>query len=303
LSFVSSSSSFLAILGPLLILLVVVVVAALIGVAVAGRNGGVRSTGPAAYFLFGLSLVTLTVGVSTAGVTVHAISELVGPTPQTFPNPFSAPCTATIPSTTPTTSPSSAGAKTTEPPTLGPFQTPPPEPVGACGNIIGLGNLYDTGGPPPNNAFLPFSTDNSNHFISLAVAAGLFTIAAFVAYAITWRRARKLSINTALGSPPEGGLPLSYAYLVAGLAALSLLVFVPVAADSIFRAIAPGINETSGHADGLRNLVTYVVLSALTSAILVYHLRYAARIRDAPSPSGETRETGSSPCPPPAEGT
>ena len=59
------------------------------------------------------------------------------------------------------------------------------------------------------------------------------------------------------------------------LSGLLLLVFVPIAADSIFRGIAPGINQTYSHADGLRDLVTYLALSLVAGFVLVYHLRYA----------------------------
>jgi hypothetical protein len=68
------------------------------------------------------------------------------------------------------------------------------------------------------------------------------------------------------------------------------MVFVPLSVDSIFRAIAPGVNETSGHADGLRNLVTFLALSALTAAILVYHLRYASRLKETPILSWESKD-------------
>jgi hypothetical protein len=111
-----------------------------------------------------------------------------------------------------------------------------------------------------------------------------------VGFILTWRRARQLVDDGCLGEAPVGRLPLNYAYLVAGLAALALLVFVPVAADSIFRAIAPGVNETSGHADGVRNLVTFLALSVFAGGILVYHLRYADSLRMVPTVSGDDQD-------------
>jgi hypothetical protein len=277
-------------------LLILVVVVTVVVAAVAARNGAARSTGPVAYFLFGLSLVTLVVGLSTAGVTIHAISELVGPTPQSFPTgPFPSgaypvPCTPTpSSSTTPTTSaasPTSAPATT-----IGPFTIPTvPVPNGIpCSDISGMtGQGLGTGTSGVAGSYLSLSSvpSGTNHYISVAVAAALFGIAALIGYSLTWRRARQLVDDRGLGEPPVGNLPLNYAYLVAGLAALSLLVFVPVAADSIFRAIAPGVNETSGHADGVRNLITFLALSVFAGGILVYHLGYAASLRMVPTVTG-----------------
>jgi hypothetical protein len=291
LSFGSTSPFFPPLLGVLLVVLVVVVIVAIIGATIAGRNGGVKA-GPAAYFLFGLSLVTLATAVTTAGITVNALTQLVGPTPQSFPAQagyFAPPCTSAPSSTTPTTitdSPTTAPSTTVEP--FGPPPTPTVVPGPSCSDVIGLGGFA-----PSNSgaigSFLSSSTDDSNRDISIAVAAALFGIVALVGFAFVWRRARRL-VQEGVGEAAVGRLPVGYAYLVAGLAALSLLVFVPVAADSIFRAIAPGVNETSGHAQGIRDLVTFLVLSAITSAILIYHLRYADLLRHTSPRTAETHE-------------
>jgi hypothetical protein len=155
-----------------------------------------------------------------------------------------------------------------------------------AGQGLGLG----TSGAAGSYLSLSSVPSGTNHYISVAVAAALFGLATLVGYSLTWRRARQLVDHTGLGEPPVGRLPLNYAYLVAGLAALSLLVFVPVAADSNFRAIAPGVNETSGHADGVRNLITFLALSVLAGGILIYHLRYAATLRTPPTLTGDDQD-------------
>jgi hypothetical protein len=114
----------------------------------------------------------------------------------------------------------------------------------------------------------------------VSVLGGLFGLTAAAAYGLLWRRARRLIGEAGLGNPPIGLLPITYCYLIAGIAVLSLLVFVPVFADNIFRAIAPGVNETSGHSDGVRNLVTFFVLTGLTGLILRYHLGYLHSLRN-----------------------
>jgi hypothetical protein len=132
--------------------------------------------------------------------------------------------------------------------------------------------------PIPANELNLFSDDSTNHNISVAVAAALFGIAALVGYALVWPRARRLIARSDLDDRLEQ-FALGYAYLMAGLSAIALLVFVPFSADSVFRAIAPGINQMSGHAEGTRDLVTFLVLSAFAAAILVYHLRLARDLR------------------------
>jgi hypothetical protein len=290
--FVSSSPFLPPFLGVVMVLVVVVVVLTIFGAVVAGRNGGVRNTAPAAYFLFGLSLVTLTVAVASVGMTVSALSQLVGPSSQSFAPPgFFPPCASVSPSTTSPATGSNSGAATTivAPTTVVPGPLPQPPDGIPCPSTIGPGSIYS--GVGFSNLTSPI--DDSNHYISVAVAAALFGVVAMVGYFLAWRRARRpSSMGAGLGLPPDGRLPVSYGYLVAALAALSLLVFVPVAADSIFRAVAPGVNETSGHAGGLRSLVTFLTLSAVSAAILRYHLRYAAALRETSPPPGETGDPG-----------
>lgn len=279
-------------LAPVVTVIIAVVgvgiVIAIMAAFVGGRNGNVRAVGPVTYFLFGLSLITLAVGVSTAGVTVHAVSELVGPTPQSFPFGANLPPCPSGPASTSTTT------TTTTPGPLGSsFGDSYP-----CTNSLGQVTIYVNGAIPSyidqggGSSVLGLSvSDDTNHYISMAVIAGFFAAAALVGYILVWRRAKKLSGSGGFGHPPVGRLPLSYAYLVAGLAALALLVFVPLTADSVFRAIAPGVNGTSGHAEGIRNLVTFLALAVLSGGILRYHLHFGATLRTSqPPPSGSDED-------------
>jgi len=280
----------------LLALVVLLAVAVVVGVAARGRNGGPRRAEPAAYFLFGLSLLCLGVTVISAGIAVHAVSELVGPAPgsailgafpasgdlglppcsaASSPSPASPPSTAT--SSSATTLPTTATTIPADIPCINYGDSPSssssllysPLPGTSFGSSLGVASEL--------NLFSGHSTD---YYISVAVAAGLFGIAGFVGYALVWPRARWLAATSDLEDRRAGSVPVGYAYLMAGLAALALLVFVPLALDSIFRSIAPGVNETSGHAAGARDLVTFLVVAASAGAVLVYHLRFAQGLRD-----------------------
>ena len=251
----TSSLLFAPILGLLLVALVIVVVITVIALAARNDDGRPRITGPVTYFLLGISLATLAIGVTTAGIVTHSVSDLVGPAASdSFSSSISSSCFPTTDTTLPNN------------------------------NFSGGSDSCSSG--PSSVPLISGSGDNDNHSISVAVAAGLFGLAALAGFLLVWRRVLATIRERGIGVPPLGRLPLSYAYLVAGLAALSLLVFAPLAADNIFRAIAPGVNETSGHADGVRNLITFLVLTGLATAILVYHLRFASRLRTEP-PAGE----------------
>jgi hypothetical protein len=240
------SSSFL--LGPVIAVLVVVVIIGVVAVAAgtlfAGRSG-LRRAGPAAYFFHTMSLLFLIVGVSTIGISLHAITQLVGPTPGSASSSIS-----------------------------GQICSPPiPSSVSPLCNSTNGGQSQGSTGFGDSFAAIKSITDNQN--ISTAVDAGFFVVAAAVGYALVWPRSRRLR-----GADPGTDyamyrLHLGYNYLVAGLAGLTLVVFLPATADSIFRAAAPGVNGTSGHADGVRNLVTFAVLSAIAGVILWYHLAAA----------------------------
>ena len=278
MSFVTTSTVVSPIIGILVAVVVVTVIVVVIASAVRGGEGS--RAGAVAYFLFGLSLVTLGTAVATTGIVTHSVSELVGPTPQTFDTPY--PDCSSSSSSNSTDSASTAPSSTTST-TLAENNS---SGLNAFCQSISSGNgqaLFANGSAvTPNNSFTSFTTDDTNHYISLSVLTGLFFLTAAIAYFFSWRRARRMVREVGLGQAPLGRLPVTYSYLIAGLAVLSLLVFLPLTADNIFRAIAPGVNETSGHADGLRNLVTFLVLSGLSAGILRYHLGYLAALhRDA----------------------
>ena len=290
MSFVTTSTVFSPILGLLLAVIVLTVIVAVIASATRGGKGA----GGAAYFAFGLSLVALGIGVATAGVVTHSVSELVGPTPQSFVSPGFSPglttyCSSSLSPTPPNPPPVTPGPLTT---TIAPANPPNGMNDTTCPYSAGGNGGFYSGSSAPLVA--DFS-DGTNHYTSISVLAGLFLITTAVGYLLAWRRARRMVNEVGLGQPPLGTLPVTYGYLVAGLTALSLLVFVPLAADNVFRAIAPGVNETSGHAGGVRNLVTFGVLGGLSAGILRYHLRYLARLRATDSPAGEDDNREDSP--------
>ena len=271
----SSSLFFVPILGLLLVVLVLVVLVTIIALAARNDDGRPRVTGPVTYFLLGVSLVTLGIGVSTAGIVTHSVSELVGPASYDFSASDVSGCSSS----------SSVGSSSSTNVTI-PVTVPQSD-------VNGSTFCSDTAGAP----LLSAPGNNDNHSISTAVAAGLFGLAALAGFLLVWRRILHLVREKGIGVAPVGRLPLNYAYLVAGLAALSLLVFIPATADNIFRAIAPGVNETSGHADGVRNLITFLVLSGLGALVLAYHLRFASRLRDATTLGGALSGTGTEAAP------
>jgi hypothetical protein len=298
--FVSSTWPFTALTGLLAVVVVVLVVAAVIGVAVRGRNEGSRRAGPAGFFLFGLSLLFLGVIVGSAGAAVHAVSELVGPASGSanfgdFPGDLGLPpCsgasssssngpTSTLPAGTATATPTSATTVPDDIPCIDYGSSDSPSPIYSSSSGLTYSSSGAVGSSfaqlTPVNELNLFSNDSTNHSISVAVAAVLFGIAALVGYVLVWPRARLLVAESDLDDRLDQ-FALGYAYLVAGLSAISLLVFVPFTADSVFRAIAPGVNQMSGHAEGVRSLVTFLTLSAIAGAILVYHLRLAQDLRD-----------------------
>ncbi|HEX6393097.1 MAG TPA: hypothetical protein VFZ97_06620 [Acidimicrobiales bacterium] len=278
MSFVTTSTFFSPILGILLAVAVLTVIVVVIASAVrAGRAHAV------AYFVFGLSLVTLATAVSMAGVVTHSVSELVGPAPQSIDTgtsgfPCPPPSGSTSPSTPPPNTLPSPGSAL-RPPAAVPGSNGASGLSAFCQSIENAQASSGDGGIVSGSTTdLVAPTDDTNHFISVSVLAGLFGVAAAIGYLLLWRRGRTMVMEIGLDQPPLGRLPVTYGYLIAGLAVLSLLVFAPLAADNIFRAIAPGVNETSGHADGVRNLITFLVLSGLTAVILLYHLRYLSSL-------------------------
>ncbi len=268
IQFTTVSSSFLG-LG---FLVGLIVVAAVIVFALRGRSGRAGRAGPAAYMGYGLSFVCISVGLVAGGIAVHSVSELVGPAPLTFDGigPEFPPCSST--QSTATTDPavgtglvpcvnygtSSAGQATF--------------PIGTSTSDGGLfsASLVASGGG-----------SDRNQYISDAVAAALFALVAGFAYRWIWRRTRQLHSGMVEDLVALDQFGANYGYLIAGLAAASLLLFVPLAADAVFRAVAPGIAQASGHADGLREFVTFLALSGAAAGLVVYHLRYARALTDA----------------------
>lgn len=279
-----------ALFAPFLGLLVGVIFVAVIVVTVVSAVRG-NGAGAVAYFIFGLSLVTLGIGVTTAGMVTHSVSELVGPAPHGYSGAFSPPCQS---------SQSTSGSSAATSPTTYPILPNGSSSSGFTEFCQGIGQGGSFANEPSDNSFTSFTSDETNHYISVSVLTGLFGLTAASAYVLLWRRARRLIGDAGLGNPPIGLLPVTYGYLIAGIAVLSLLVFVPVFADNVFRAIAPGVNETSGHADGVRNLVTYFVLAALSGYILRYHLRFLHALRNPTAVT--TPPTGPDDDPPPPLG-
>ena len=225
----------------LLVLLALVVA---IAFAVAGRAGSARRSPvrPYSLLLLGVALVSQITLVVSLGVATRALAELVGPSPILAVDYASPP----VPLTT----------------------------TGPAGSFA-IGSRVDTATSLANDRH-----DRRNHDISLAVIAGFFALSASVGYEVAWRRAKSLDSNGHKESD-SGAVPVGYVYLVAGLAALGVLFLAPLSAAALFRAIAPGVNGTSGHADGLRRLATFGVLLLISVKLLRDHFSYAATLRRA----------------------
>ena len=242
-------------LGPLLVTSLFAAVSPVLFLAVIavlvmrGRDREDRP-GPMPYFLNGVALACIIVGVFAAAVTVHSVASLVGPAPNSSVNISSSSSTA----------------------------------IGQSASG-GFTNSFNTG---TDNGFSAPETESSvvrNQNVSDSVTAGLFLVVALVGFRLVWPRALREVADRA-----GADLALRYAYFVAGLAALALLVLVPLTADNVFRAIAPGVASAPGHADGVRNLLTFGLVSVLLAVILRYHLQYATRLRSgAVPPQGDNR--------------
>jgi hypothetical protein len=231
--------------GSLLFGLIVVVVL----VAVLSFRGSRRPSPPRALFLFGTCLVSMVIGVASLGVSVHAVAQLVGP---------STSMTDTLPPDAFTES-------------------------GGTGGLVTIPDQSDSGLNGATGSFTFVAVDSTNHDISAAVEAALFALAAMACYGLAWRSAGRLG-----GSVSDDDLSRirsGYGYLVAGLAALAVLILAPVSANNVFRAIAPGVAGAEGHAVGLRNLVTSTTLLGVSLIILRVHLRYA--VGPIPGPAAE----------------
>ena len=249
-------------LGPLLVTSLFAAVSPVLFLAVIavlvmrGRDRDERP-GPMSYFLHGVALACIIVGVFGAAVAVHSVSSLVGPTPGSSVGFSSSSSTGISSSSSGVIRQSTSGT---------------------------ISNSFNNG---TDNSFSS-SVDSSavrNQNVSNSVTAGLFLVVALVGFRLVWPRALR-----EVGDRAGAELALRYSYFVAGLTALALLVLVPVTADNVFRAIAPGVAGASGHADGVRNLVTFGLVSAVLTVILRYHLRYATQLRSgAVLPAGDSR--------------
>jgi hypothetical protein len=227
-----------------------VVVAVILAVVVLlSLRGARRPVAPEALFLFGVSLVSLVIGVASVGVGIHAVAQLVGPSPANVSFP------TLPPEAFADGGPASGSA-------AGGVVIPSDEVSGASGSVL---ETLNVGG------------DQTNHYISVAVEAALFAVAAAACYSAAWKRAQRSS---------GAGLRSGYGYLVAGLAAVATLVLAPVSANEVFRAVAPGVTGAAGHAEGARGVVTFGALLAISLFILRAHLRFAASPIDG-LPGGE----------------
>jgi hypothetical protein len=263
----------------------VLLVAVVVGLAWRGRDGFNHRPGPVTYFLYGLSLVCLVIVLVGTGIGIHAAAHAIGPT---SPAPdFS----DSLPFQPCSTGDTSAPSTTIPPDQLpcidfgqsgqsesglipAPDQSSPDSSSTASGSAVGYASLVADG-------------SDRNQYISAAVIASLFALAGLIGYLVVWPRSRRNGSESGADRRGIKQFAVAYGYLVAALSAVLLLIFVPLAVDNAFRAIAPGVNNASGHADGIRGLVTFAVLSGLATIGLVYHLRYANRLREPPPPTSE----------------
>jgi hypothetical protein len=264
-------------LTPALIVLGVVLVAVVVGLIWRGRDGVDRRPGPATYFLYGLSLVCLVVVLVGTGIGAHATAQAIGPA---SPSPN----IGNIEDFPPCPTGDTATPSTTIPPDQLPCLDfgqsesgliPAPEQSSqASSSAVGYGTLVA-------------NVSDRNQYISAAVTAGLFGLGGLIGYLVVWPRSRRVASESGADQRRNKQFAVAYGYLVAAMSGVLLLIFVPLAIDNVFRAIAPGVNEASGHADGIRGLVTFALLSALATIGLVYHLRYVNKLREAPPPTPE----------------
>ncbi|HET6965827.1 MAG TPA: hypothetical protein VFH58_13715 [Acidimicrobiales bacterium] len=266
MGFTTLGFGLISLIGPLAVLAVIV---SLVLVAMRARRDGRPDT--LGYLLHGLSLLFIVVGVISTGVAVHSVAQAVNrpgdniaPAVVSGGFPF-APC-------------STSGSSSSSPTITAPAY--PCVDLGPSGQ-----GGYQTTSPLMTSGVGPFSanfsTNDSNSYISAAVASGLVGAAAVAGFLLVWPRARRHTAVTDMSS--RDGLPLNYAYLLVGLSAAALLAVVPLAAYDVFRAIAPGISQSSGRGDGVRGVITFVFVGGLIGYILAYHLRYADDLRRPPS--------------------
>lgn len=269
-------------LTPALTVVGVVLVAIVVGSIWRGRDEADRRPGPVTYFLYGMSLVCLVVMLVGTGIGVHSTAQAIGPTSPSpnFDNSLQFQPCPTGDSSTPST-------------TIPPDQLPCVE-FGQSGqSTSGLTPAPDQSSQGSSSAFgssvgystLVANVSDRNQYISAAVTAGLFALAGLIGYLVVWPRSRRNGSQSGADRARIKQFGVAYGYLVAALSAVLLLIFAPLAVDHVFRAIAPGVNETAGHADGIRGSLTFTVLSALTAFALIYHLRYANRLREVPPAS------------------
>jgi hypothetical protein len=239
-----------------------------VGLVLRGRATETRAE-PLTHLLHALALVFMLVVIGASGLLVHDVAEVIGPStvPAVESGPEYPPCdsVSTGVSTATTTTlpipciqyPDSSGQSSGD---LGSYQSGEATIFAGGGSIIG------------DDQFVDFGTYSNNASISDGVGAGLFLLMAGIGFWLTWPRARRLS---GTGTDADIRLASRYNYLVVGLAALSLLVVVPLATYNIFRAIAPGVTGAYGHADGVRTFASLAVVAGLTALALVHHLRIA----------------------------
>jgi hypothetical protein len=277
-------------LTPALVALGVVLVVVVVALIWRGRDEADRRPGPVTYFLYGLSLVCLLVMLVGTGIGVHATAQAIGPSssfpsPGGFPNLQPCPTNDTTTPTTPTTT-----IPSDQLPCINFGQSNSNGESASSGQSESSGQSDSSGlTPVPSAASGSFgystlfaNISDRNSYISAAVTAGLFALAGLIGFLLFWPRARRVGGDAEDDQGRVRRFGLAYGYLVSALSAVALLVFVPLAVDNVFRAIAPGVNNASGHGDGVRGFATFAVLSALAAIALVYHLRYANRLREAP---------------------
>ena len=109
---------------------------------------------------------------------------------------------------------------------------------------------------------------------------GFFGSVALGGYALAWPRARRLVDSPVPTSAPWGNSQSTTPTWSPGWLGCRCWCSCLSLRTAFSGPSHRGINQTYGHADGLRDLVTYLALSVVAGSILMYHLRFARTLRE-----------------------